>query len=229
MEDLLKLSIFERLSSAELADLHRIATRRSFATDNTVFFEGDPSDSLHVILSGSAKVYTTSHDGQQRILKILGKGEIFGELAMLDGHPRSATVTCTSPTEMLTITRTDFKKFAEAHPGVLWKILEALCERMRRTSAEILQLSSRDVPYRLLAALVQLANTHGETRPDGCWINIKLTSRDLASMVGSNRESVSRLLEQFQTDGLLSLEKNAIRVPDMKRLGRALEYASDWS
>ncbi len=231
MKQLSNISIFEKLSADEIAKLGAIVTRKTYAPDTAVVFEGEPSDALYVLLSGSAKVYVTSDDGQQKILKLLGPGEMFGELAMLDGHPRSATVGTLESTEMASISRKDFQAFVASHPEVLWKVLETLCERVRKTSAEILEMSSRDVPYRLLAALNQLAEKHGETAADGsCRINLKLDVKDLTAMVGSNRETVSRLLHEYQEEGLVRLEKKGqIFIPSRKALARALEYSSEWT
>ena len=116
-------------------------------------------------------------------------------------------------------------------PEILWKVLEALCERIRKTSTDMLELSSRGVAYRLLAALNQLAEEHGEVQADGsCLISLNLGVQDLAAMVGSNREIVSRLLHRYQDDGLLELrEDKQIVVPDRAVLARALGYVSEWS
>jgi CRP/FNR family cyclic AMP-dependent transcriptional regulator len=231
MKELSNISIFEKLSADEIAKLGSVITRKTYAADQAVVFEGEPSDSLYILMSGSAKVYVTSEEGQERILKMLGPGEIFGELAMLDGHPRSATVATLEPTEMASMSRRDFQDFVANHPAILWKVLEALCERVRKTSAEVIEMSSRDVPYRLLAALSQLAEKHGETAADGsCRINLKLDVGDLTAMVGSNRETVSRLLHQYQEEGLVRLEKKGqIFIPNLKGLARAVEYSSEWS
>jgi CRP-like cAMP-binding protein len=231
VKELSKISIFEKLSSDEIAKLGSIAARKTYPPDKAVVFEGEPSDSLYILLSGSAKVYVTSNDGQEKILKLLGPGEIFGEFAMLDGRPRSATVATLEATEMASLSRKDFQDFVADRPEILWKVLETLCERMRKTSAEILEISSRDVPYRLLAALTQLAEKHGEMAPDGsCRINLKLDVKDLTAMVGSNRETVSRLLHQYQEEGLVQLEKKGqIFIPSKKALARALEYSSEWT
>jgi CRP/FNR family cyclic AMP-dependent transcriptional regulator len=231
VEQLSKLSIFQKLSAGEIAKLGSIVTRKTYAPDAAVVFEGDPSDSLYVLLSGSAKVHVTSEAGQEKILKMLGPGEMFGELAMLDGHPRSATVTTLEPTEMAAMTRRDFQAFVTSHPEILWKVVETLCERLRKTSADILQMSSKDVPYRLLEALNQLADKHGETAADGsCRINLKLDVKDLTAMVGSNRETVSRLLHQYQDEGLIRLEaKGRIVIPSRTALERAVKYSSEWT
>ena len=226
-----RVSIFSKLSQADIEELTKIVTAKKYQPDAAIFFQGDPSDSLYMLLKGSVKVTQAAEDGRQKILDILGPGEIFGEFAMLDGHPRSATVTTCEATELASISHKDFRNFAASRPEVLWKVLQALCERVRKTSTEMLELSSREVPYRLLAALHQLAEKYGQVAADGsCLISGKAGVEDLVAMVGSSREVVSRLLHRYQEDGLIELGKNKqIIIPDPAALARALEYSTEWS
>jgi CRP/FNR family transcriptional regulator, cyclic AMP receptor protein len=229
MEGLQRVSIFERLDGDELDALEKIAKKVKLRGDQAIFFEGDRSDSLYVILTGSAKVFRTSDDGEQKIISTLSAGSFFGELAMLDGQPRSAGVAALEDSELLAIGHREFREFISRNPNVLWKVMEALCERVRRLGADLLDMSFRDVPYRLLRALVQLAGKHGESRLDGLRIGVKLSARDLAGMVGANGERISRLLTKFQDEGLIRTEGDYIIVPDLRSLERSLEYAKDWS
>ncbi len=226
-----RVSIFSKLSPGDVEELGKIVNVKKYPTDRTIFFQGEPSDSLYMLLSGCVKVTETSAEGHEKILDILGPGEIFGELAMLDGHPRSATVTTCEPTELASISHRDFRPFAAQRPEILWKVTAALCERIRKTSTSMLELSSREVPHRLLAALNQLAEKHGQVAADGsCLINLKFGVQDLAAMIGSNPEIVSRLLHRYQEEGLVELGKNKqLIVPNPEALARALEYAAEWS
>ncbi len=226
-----RISIFSKLSPGDIQDLGKIVNIKTYSPDTAVFFQGEPSDSLYMLLKGCVKVTETSPEGHEKILDILGPGEIFGELAMLDGNPRSATVTTCEPTELASITQRDFRQFVATRPEVLWKVLASLCERVRKTSTGMVELTSREVPYRLLAALNQLAENHGEVAADGsCRINLKFGAPDLAAMVGSNPEIISRRLHRYQEDGLIEMGKNRqLIIPDPSALSRALEFASEWS
>jgi CRP-like cAMP-binding protein len=225
-----RVSIFSKLSQSDIEDLTKIAMAKKYSPDKAVFFQGDPSDSLYILVKGSVKVAQASEDGHEKILDILGPGEIFGEFAMLDGHPRSATVTTCEPTELALISRSEFRDFVSTRPEILWKVLASLCERVRKTSTDMLELSSREVPYRLLAALSQLAEKHGQVAADGsCLIGGNFGINDLVAMVGSSREIVSRLLHRYQEEGLIELGKNKLIIPDPKALARAIEYSSEWS
>jgi CRP-like cAMP-binding protein len=226
-----RVSMFSKLGASDIEELGKILVLKKFGPDAAVFFQGEPSDSLYMVLKGSVKVIETSTEGTEKILDILGSGEIFGELAMLDGHPRSATVTTCEATEMASLSRKDFRNFVSQRPEVLWKVMESLCERIRKTSAGMVEMSSKEVPYRLIAALHQLAEKHGQVAADGsCLVNLKLGAQDLAAMVGANRETVARLLRQYEAEGLIELGKDRkLIIPDPADLARALEYASEWS
>jgi len=224
-----RVSFFSKLSQADIEQLTGILKARKYAPNSAVFFQGDPSDSLYIVLKGSVKVTQASEDGHEKILDILGAGEIFGELAMLDGHPRSATVTTCEATELAAISRKDLREFVSTRPEILWKVMESLCERVRKTSTDMLELSSREVPYRLLAALSQLTEKFGKTAADGsCLISENFGLNDLVAMVGSSREVVSRLLHRYQEEGLVEMGKDKLIIPDPKALTRALEYSGKW-
>jgi CRP/FNR family cyclic AMP-dependent transcriptional regulator len=226
VHDLARVPLFERLSGDELEKLESLTTRKKFPSGTAVFFEDDPSDSLYVVLSGSAKVFRTSEDGRDRIMTILRPGDAFGELAMIEGQPRSATVQTLEDTEMLVLTRKDFEGFASENPDFLFKLLQSMCERVRKINEDVLDLSFKDVPYRVLRLLSQLVSRHGESGPDGWRIRMPLTVRELSSMVGSNTETVGRLLDRYESDGLVRRQGPNWVVPDQGALTRALEYAS---
>ncbi len=224
--DLARIPLFARLSPAEREKLGSLMVRKTFKANTAVFFQDDPSDSLYVVLSGSAKVFRTSEDGKDHILSTLRPGEAFGELAMIEGLPRSASVQAVGDTEMLCLARRDFEAFAQEHPQVLWRLLQALCERLRKVTEDELDPLYRDVPYRVLHVLSQLLERHGESGPDGWRIRFPLSVGEVASMVGSNPETVSRLIETFERDGLVRRDGETWVVPERRALARALEYAS---
>jgi CRP/FNR family cyclic AMP-dependent transcriptional regulator len=226
-----RVSIFSKLTPDDVEELAKIVVPKKYEADAAVFFQGEPSDSLYMLLKGSVKIKWASEEGVEKIVDILGPGEIFGELAMLDGHPRSATVTTCEPTEMASISRKDFEQFVAPRPEILWRLTESLCERIRKTSGSMLEMTSREVPYRLLSALHQLVEKYGQIAADGsCLLNLKVGVQDLAAMVGANRDVVSRLLHKYEADGLIELGKNnSLIVSRPAALARALEYTSEWS
>lgn len=226
ISELARVSLFERFDKQELETLEALAQRKRYPTGTCVFFQDDPSDSLYIVVSGSVKVFQTSEDGKDRILCILRRGDSFGELAMIEGRPRSASVQTLEDSELLALARRDFAVFAAQHPEVLWKLLAALAGWVRRMNEEVLDLSFRDVPYRVLRLLSQLVERHGEAGPEGWRITLPLSAHELASMAGSNSETVARLLERYESEGLVRRRGASFVVPDPKALTRALEYAA---
>lgn len=227
---LARISLFEKLSPEELVRLDTIVKRKMYGPNTIVFKQDDHSDSMYVILSGSTKVYTETQDGTPKILNTLGKGEIFGEYSLIDGHPRSATIETLEPTEMLSISHKDFRQFVTNSPDVLWKVLESLTERMRRGNEEQLAIAFRDVPYRLLRTLSRLVDKHGETTAEGTRIKVKLTPEALSGMVTAQADRVSRILHRFNAEGLIrSTDDGTVIIPDVTALKRSVEFVKDWS
>jgi CRP/FNR family transcriptional regulator, cyclic AMP receptor protein len=178
------------------------------------------------MLSGSVKLYQTSEDGRERILRIVNRGNAFGELAMIEGKSRFVSAHALEDCDTMRLSRKDFVAFAEKHTGVLWTLLSELAERVLRKNTESLDLSFRDVPYRLLHALSELVEQNGVAGPDGWRISTPLSVHDLASMVGSNVETVGRLLDRFEADGLIKRAGGHVVVCDPKALARTLEYTA---
>jgi CRP/FNR family cyclic AMP-dependent transcriptional regulator len=226
ISELAHVSGFERLDETELDQLEALTERKRYPPNTVVFFQDDPADALYILLKGSAKVFETSESGKDRIIRILKRGNAFGELAMIEGKSRFVSVQTLEECEVLRLARTDFVAFANQHTWVLWKLLSAFAERIRRRNEDVLDLSYREVPYRVLRALSELAEDHGESGPDGRRITMPLSTNDLASMVGSNIETVGHLLDRFETDGLLKRSGDNWVVPSPKALTKALEYAA---
>lgn len=218
--------LFVRLDPAEREELRSLMARKKFTAKTAVLFQDDPSDSLYVVLSGSAKIYRTSEDGTDHILATLRPGDTFGEMAMIEGLPRSASVEAVEDTEMLYLAHRDFEAFARKHPAVLWGILQVLCERLRKVKETQVDPQFHDVPYRVLNVFSQMLDRHGQSDPDGWRIGFPLSMGELAAMIGSNHETVSHLIAAYERDGLVRRDGETWIVPDRRALARALEYAS---
>ena len=223
---LAKVPLFQKLSPEEIRQLEGLAKPKQFPKGTAVFMQDDPSDSLYVVVSGSSKVFQTSEDGKAQVLNTIGPGEAFGELAMIEGRPRTATVETLEKSEMLALSRKDFEDFAAKHPQVLWKLLASLSERVRHYMESTLDLAFRDVPYRLLRVMQQLLQRHGVAEGDGRRIGLSLSVGELASMVGATPDTVGRLLDRYEKDGLIRRAGENWLVPDPRALDKALEYAA---
>ena len=193
---------------------------RRFRRDETVFHQGDPGDALHVVASGRVKVVLPSPDtGEPAILATLGPGGFFGELAMLDGEPHSASVVALEPTETLVLGRDDFERLFEAEPTIRRSLVLALARELRRLTDHVEALHFLDLPQRLAQRIAELALASPDARP-GTEVRLDwpYTQAELAGMVGGSRESVNRLLADFVGRGLIRFERDILVVPDAGRL-----------
>jgi CRP/FNR family cyclic AMP-dependent transcriptional regulator len=208
---LARVPFFAGVAVEELELLASSLQRRSVRAGKTVFRQDDPGSSLYVIESGVVKVQRTSPEGKEVILAILGPGDFFGELALLDGEPRSADAVAKEDTALLVLERDDFLAFLDKEPAVATKLLAALSRRLRRTDQLVQDAAFLDVPARLARALLQLAES-----PEAA---TGLTQSELAAMVGASRESVNRWLQFYRRRGLIESASGSIRVlqPDELR------------
>jgi len=217
--------LFSRMDeSAVDACLGHIRVRR-YRRNETVFHQGDPGGALHVIASGSVKVVLPSPDGTSPvILSTLGAGQFFGELALLDGEPHSATVVALEPTEALVLDRRGFDALLETQPGFGRAMLSGLARGFRRLTEHLEALVYLELPERLAARIVELAAASreaegGDPHSDAeVRLDWPYTQTELAGMVGGSRESVNRLLADFVARGLLRFERDTLVVPDPGRL-----------
>jgi CRP-like cAMP-binding protein len=224
IEALARVPIFQGLGREDLESLEKIAKRRKLGADTALFFEGDRADALYIVVSGSLKVHRTLDDGREKILNTMGPGEIFGELAMLDGQPRSASVDTVDPTELIAIARSDFRALAMAKPAILWRLLEGLSERLRILNEAQLDVAFQDSPYRIAQAITKLAEKHGEPTKDGVRVRESFGVKALADMAATTPARVGRALEKLEDQGLVRIAKGDLVVPDLAALKRAIEY-----
>ena len=202
------LSLFSCVDRDAIGDFERVATRKRFPKNSIVFSKGDASDSLYIVSSGRVKAVIHDEQGKEIVLSVIGKGEYFGEMAALDGVPRSATIVTKEPTEMWIIHRDDFKKILSSNPDVVFNLLKVLIGRLRRANDKIESLAFTNVHGRVANLLMQFAKPRGEH-----WvIEEKMTHQEIANMVGSSREMVSRILKEFIDGGYISVEEKRIAI-----------------
>ncbi len=215
-----QVQIFHGLSEEEIEELNAVVKKRTFRVGEVIFHRDDPGQVLYVIKEGKVKICLISPDGQEISLVVFSKGEYFGELALLDGLPRSADAIAMEKTECYTLQRSDFHKAIIKTPKIAIQVMEVLCERLRRTDQQVEDLIFLDVYGRVAKKLLELAESHGAPIEDGIRIDMRLTQQDLAAMVGASRESVNKVLGYFTDRGYISTDKRRIslhRVADLKR------------
>ena len=200
-------------------DLRALASRgrvRRYPAGAIIFREGDRGDSLHVLMDGSVRVTVLSARGAEVTVALLGPGEFVGDLALLDGLPRSANAVASEPTKTLVITRDDFRKWLSERPRASLALLEALSQRVRRTDEILADLTFLDLPGRLAKRLSALATERGGA---AAAVRLRITQAELASMLGVSRESVNKQLNEFARRGWVKLGRGSMTVLDAPALG----------
>jgi len=216
-----------RLTRQEMDEVLRHARTRRLQPDQLLFAKGDPGDGLLVVLSGQIKISTLSEAGKEVILNILGPGEIFGEIALLDGKERTANAHAIGACELLVLPRPDFMRFLERHPQVNRRLLEVLCARLRWVSESYEDVVFKRLPNRLAKKLVLLAEHFGEACEDGRRIALQLPQQELAKMVGATRESANKHMRLWEDAGLIAYRQGYITVLDLARLAEIAKSEED--
>lgn len=203
-----KVSLFSDLSEAELQSISSVTAVRTYPKNTIIISEGDNSDSLYAILSGKVKVYLSDDEGREIIINIQGTGEYFGELALLDDAPRSASVMTLEETRLAVISKSAFEECLTKHPELGLRIIRELSARLRHLTQNVKSLALMDVYGRVARTLLDMAEPAG----DKLEIRQKLTQRDIASMVGASREMVSRILKDLSTGGYITIQNKTITI-----------------
>lgn len=220
-----QVPLFAGLEEEHIAALSAMLVERRHRKGSVIFFEGDPGDALFIVESGMVKIYRVAEDGREKTLAILRGGDIFGEMALLDEEPRSAIAESLEMTTLYALHRKEFLTFLTANPAMAIHIIKVLCQRLRRTNAHVMDVVFRDVKSRLVRTLFDLAERHGRSCPAGLRIELKLTHQELANLVGTARETVTRMLAEFQDAGCLTVEGRFLVIRDRETLASfALAY-----
>ena len=216
IELLRSVPLFADLEEGELERFSQVAVPRSFPAATRVFHEGDSSDACYIVSEGSFRVTREHSDGRAITLATLGPGEIFGELAMLDGDLRSASAEALSDGELLALPATDVKALLARHPEISLKLVAALVRRLREANERISRQSFQTVPSRVAGVLSQLAS---ETRSgEGGEVTIRMNQADLAQLAGTSRESVSRFLADLERAGVVRSGRGRVTVLQPNKL-----------
>lgn len=210
--------MFGQLSPEERDRLVAYMRVARYPRRTVLFRKGDPGTNMMVVLRGRVKICTHSEDGKELVLNLVNPGEVFGEIALLDGSDRTADAVTLDDCELLVLERRDFVPFLGRHPEACLKLLRVLCERVRRTSELLEEALFLEGPSRLAKRLVRLAEVFGKPVPKGIRIDLRLSQQQLGSMVGMSRESMNKQLGQWRREGLIQFEDSYITILDLDRL-----------
>jgi CRP-like cAMP-binding protein len=208
-----KVPLFGQLAPPDLDRVAEIARERSYPRNSVILFEDDPGDALYVVALGQVKVVLIGEDGREVILSVMGEGEFFGEMALIDDEPRSAHVIAMEDSSLLVIRREDFQDLLKQTPGIGLVLLRELSRRLRRVDEKVGSLVLLDVNGRVAQLLLDLADEAGSDR-----ITRRLTHHTIAQMIGSSRETVSRTMRELVDKGSITVSRREIQIRDRAAL-----------
>jgi CRP/FNR family cyclic AMP-dependent transcriptional regulator len=218
-------SLFRDLPAAVIEHLGSYMKTRRVVRGTAIFAKGDPGTGLMGVLAGTVKVSVASADGKDIVLNLFHEGEVFGEIALLDGRPRTADATAMSDCELVVIERRDFVPFLSDHPDVMLKFIEILCSRLRRTSEQVQDITFLNLPTRLAKTLLQLT-----AADDGSAAARKaaVTQREISQMIGISRESTNKQLRAWAKRGWIRLERGGVNVVAPDKLAAIATEGSEF-
>ncbi len=209
---------FSNLNESNISTLAQKLIIRRFGPSQIIFHLGDPAGLLYIISSGKVKISYSTADGQEAVLAILGAGDFFGELALLDDSPRSASAEAIDDTETLTLHRDEFLSYLDNNPAFARHVLNILARRIRHLNSQISDIFFLDLPARLARTLILLADQHGRETPDGIVIELALTQTDLAEMTGATRVSINKAIGRFRRANWVHIQGREVTVLDREAL-----------
>ena len=212
--------LFTALDEAAAISLRASMDTVKIAKGSILFKEGDDGEHLYVIIDGKLKLGTSSGDGRENLLSILGPGEMFGELSLFDPGPRTSTATAVTEAKLLSLSHEKVIPWLKQNPEVSLQLLTRLSQRLRRTNEAVGDLVFSDVPGRVAKALIDLGDRFGKTTPEGLLVNHDLTQEELAQLVGASRETVNKALADFAGRGWLKLDGRSVLITDVERLSK---------
>ena len=216
-EHLRRYPLFAKLPEPELLQLAERARTRSFKRGETLFRKDDPGTHLYVVLDGAVKIALPGELGQEALVAIMRAGDHFGELALFDGSPRSASATALDDTRAALLARDDFLAFLDMHPAAVRVVLDALAKTIRRLSDRVEDLIFLDVPSRVAKYLLDLAHQIGDDK-----LELTLTQDELAAFIGASRVSVNRVLGDLERREIIEIRRRHILVRDRDRLAKEI-------
>ena len=209
---------FSKLAASERDTLLSRARAKRFRAGEIIFHKGVPGDSMMAVLSGQVRISAPGVDGREIVLNTIEAGQVFGEIALVDGGPRTAEAAAATDCELLFLDRRDFLPFLESHPSLALALLLIVCQRLRQTTEQVEDVMFLPLPERLARKLLQLAATHGRQTPEGVRIESGLSQRELGNLLGLSRESINKQLSAWHRQAILNTDGGIITLVDLEAL-----------
>jgi CRP/FNR family cyclic AMP-dependent transcriptional regulator len=203
-------SLFATLPAGDLDRIVQLVRPRRLDAEQVLCTRGDPAESVYAIVSGRVRVISTSEEGKEVVLRVMRAGDVFGELGLLHGGHRTATVVAAEPCELLSIGRREFLALLESDARFSIRLLAVLAARIGDLTDQLSDFVFHGLPVRLAKRLIGLADADGSKTGEGVRISMKLSQQDLANLVGTSRESVNKQLRLWEEDGWIRMDRGAI-------------------
>jgi CRP/FNR family transcriptional regulator, cyclic AMP receptor protein len=216
--------LFRGVTQADLETIAPLLRQRRFRAGETIFHEGDPGDAMHVIATGRAKISVTSQEGDEAILVSLGPGEVFGELVLLDGAPRSATAVAIEPTVTYILAKSSFDPLIAQNDAFRSAILRTLATDLRRLTVHVSELHFLDLAGRLASRLARMAEDAAPGQNTNVRLGRPYTQSELAAMIGGTRQSVNRVVAELVSEGLIRIEQHDLVVVDVGLMSQRAQW-----
>jgi CRP/FNR family cyclic AMP-dependent transcriptional regulator len=216
---LLGVPLFRKLTAAEIEAVAARAVTQHYARGTTILRKGDPATTTIVIVQGRVRIGLLTDEGREASWRVLGPGEVLGEIALLDGQDRSADATALEECVLLSVDNAHFLTLLRGSSDLCLRLMKTLCERIRRTTQSLEEAVLLDLPTRLGRQLQRMAEDYGVSTPQGTKINVRLSQSELAGLVGASREKVNRQLRQWEHEGVIANEHGYLVMLRPERLG----------
>ena len=217
VDQIRRVPLFSTLTDTEFRSLEHIFILRSYRRNQVIFMEEETGNYMYLVLSGKVKVAKTSSSGKETILAIHKAGDFFGEMSLLDGQTAPATVSAMEDAKIISVSGTNFHKYLMHNQKVLLQIIQVLCSRLRQVW-QTQSLSSSKAEARIRMGIYQLAKRHGVQDAHGTIIDLKITHQELAEMVGTSRETVTRVIAQLREKEIIEVEQRRMTLLNPKAL-----------
>ncbi len=216
-------SLMDALEPDELAELAAFARTDRYEANEVIFRKGDPGHSMMTVVQGRIKISSSSAEGKEVVLAVLGEGEVLGEMAVLEGKPRSADATALEASELMVVHSREFIPFLERNPRICIRLLGILSGRLRRTSELVEDRTFLNFPSRLAKMLLDLALTDGREVAGGTRIDFKISQKNVGASLGATRESVNKQLAAWQSEDLIRMGRGFIVLTQPEEFARIVE------
>lgn len=222
MSDLSKVPYFSHLNENELNIIDKITRVKKYKKDEIIFFEGEKGEYIYIIKKGKVKMLKMNQNGDEQILNIFKKDDILAEVVLFDKENYPATAIALSKVQLFTINSKELSKIFLDHPQITVKVMKVMSSRLRRAQQNIRDFGLKDSKSRLASLLYHLAEKHGEKKENEISISLFLTQKELANMIGTSRETVSRTLKIIEKQNIISTSRQKIVVNSIEKLKKLM-------